>query len=88
MKRLIMRRRPRAVAGAGAASAQTSHKKGFTIRKAVTQRNVRLRSDAPLPNADLKYGPYPEYPQSPPAAATDAQRKSPAASLRGFCLPR
>lgn len=57
------------VAGAGTASAQTSHKNGFyNSQGQFTQRNVRLRSQpaAPLPNADLKYGPYPEYPQSPP----------------------
>ena len=55
------------MAGAGSASAQTSHKNGWqNSRGGFVQRNVRLPSRAPLPNADLKYGPYPEYPQSPP----------------------
>lgn len=57
------------MASAGSASAQTSHKKGVHNGQGhFTQRNVRLRSEpaVPPPNADLKYGPYPEYPQSPP----------------------
>ena len=54
--------------GAGTANAQTSHGNSWrNSQGAFVQRNVRLRSEqAPLPNADLKSGPYPEYPQSPP----------------------
>ena len=69
MKRLIIATATIALmAGAGTASAQSSHKKGLhNSQGQYTQRNVRLRSEqAPLPNANLKYGPYPEYPQSPP----------------------
>ena len=71
MKRLIVAAATLALlAGAGTASAQTSHKKKglHNSQGQFTQRNVRLHSEsaAPLPNADLKYGPYPEYPQSPP----------------------
>jgi len=69
MKRLIMAAAGIAlVAGVGTASAQSSHKKGaYNSQGQYVQRNVRLRSEsaAPLPNASLKYGPYPEYPQSP-----------------------
>jgi hypothetical protein len=58
------------MAGVGTASAKTSKKtspkKGYhTSQGTLVQRNVRLQP-APLANADLKYGPYPEYPQSPP----------------------
>ena len=69
MKRFIVAAAALALmAGAGTASAQSSHKKKgvYNSQGQYTQRNVRLRSEAPLPNADLKYGPYPEYPQSPP----------------------
>ena len=68
MKRLIMTAAGIAlIASVGTASAQTSHKKRgvYNSQGHFNQRNVGLRS-APLPNADLKYGPYPEYPQSPP----------------------
>ena len=67
MKRLIMTAAAIAlVASAGSASAQT-HKNGWqNSRGGMVQRNVRLPSQNPPPNADLKYGPYPEYPQSPP----------------------
>ena len=54
------------LAGAGSASAQAPHKKGLhNSQRHFTQRNVGLQSQPLLPNADLKYGPYPEYPQSP-----------------------
>jgi hypothetical protein len=59
------------VAGvADAASAKASHQKGYRgAHSALTQRNVRLRSQAPAAvppaNAELKYGPQPDYPQSP-----------------------
>ena len=69
MKRLIIAMAAIAlIAGAGTVSAQKLHKNGWQSSQGHhTQRNVRLRSEqAPLPNADLKYGPYPEYPQSPP----------------------
>ena len=70
MKRLIIAAATVAlIAGAGTASAQTSHKQGLHSGQGqFTQRNVRLRSEpaVPPPNADLKYGPQPEYPQSPP----------------------
>jgi len=67
MKRLIMAAAGIAlIASVGTTSAQTSHKRGvYNSQGHFSQRNVGLRS-APLPNADLKYGPYPEYPQSPP----------------------
>lgn len=53
--------------GAGTATAQTLHGNGWhNPQGGLVQRNVRLPSRAPLPNADFKYGPYPEYPQSPP----------------------
>jgi len=67
MKRLIMAAAGIAlIASVDTASAKTSHHKGtYSSQGYVVQRNVNLRS-APLPNADLKYGPYPEYPQSPP----------------------
>ena len=69
MKRLMIAMAAIAlIAGAGTVSAQKLHKNGFHDSQGpYTQRNVRLRSEqTPLPNADLKYGPYPEYPQSPP----------------------
>lgn len=67
MKRFIVAAAAIALmAGAGSASAQT-HKNGWqNSRGGMVQRNVRLPSQTLLPNADLKYGPYPEYPQSPP----------------------
>jgi hypothetical protein len=67
MKRLIMAAAGLAlVASAGTASAKTSHHKGaYASQGYVVQRNVNLRS-GPLANPDYKYGPYPEYPQSPP----------------------
>jgi hypothetical protein len=67
MKRLIMAAAGIAlIASVGTTSAQTSHKRGvYNSQGHFSQRTVGLRS-APLPNADLKYGPYPEYPQSPP----------------------
>jgi hypothetical protein len=69
MKRLVIAAASIAlVAGVGSASAKTSHKKGvYNSQGQYVQRNVGLRSGpaAPLPNADFKYGPYPEYPQSP-----------------------
>jgi hypothetical protein len=69
MKRIILLAAAIALlADAGAASAKTSHQKARGVyRDGFVQRNVALpRQTAPLPNADLKYGPYPEYPQSPP----------------------
>jgi hypothetical protein len=55
------------MAGVGTASAKTSNKKGsYDSQGRFTQQKVKLQSATPLPNADLKYGPYPEYPQSPP----------------------
>ena len=67
MKRMIILAASIAlVASANMASAKTSHGKAQGSRGFV-ERNVALPSQqAPLPNADLKYGPYPEYPQSPP----------------------
>jgi hypothetical protein len=59
------------LADVSVASAKTSHHKARGgYRDGYVQRNVALpRYTAPLPNADLKYGPYPEYPQSPPSGA-------------------
>lgn len=55
---------------AGAANAQTAHKKGLhNSHGHLTERSVRLRSEdpaAPRANSDLKYGAQPAYPQSPP----------------------
>jgi hypothetical protein len=69
MKRLIAAAAAVALmSGIGTAGAQAVHKNGWhNSDDGFTQRSVRLRSEhaAPLPNADLKYGPYPEYPQSP-----------------------
>ena len=68
MKRMIILAAALAVvAGASAADAKTSrHKAHGVYNDGFVQRNVALpRQTAPLPNADLKYGPYPEYPQSP-----------------------
>jgi hypothetical protein len=53
------------VSFAGLANAKASHPShaGFV------QRDVRLQGPSrwmPPPNADLKYGPQPDYPQSPP----------------------
>ena len=45
-----------------------TRRKACTIRKASSRSGTSgcvSESAAPLPNADLKYGPYPEYPQSP-----------------------
>jgi hypothetical protein len=54
------------MASANAASAQTAYTKAHHGSRSFVQRNVALPSQsAPLPNADLRYGPYPEYPQSP-----------------------
>jgi len=56
------------IASAGAASARTSHTKGYhAARGHLVHRDVRMQSgpDVPPPNADLKYGPQPDYPQSP-----------------------
>ena len=68
MKRFIVAAATLALmVGAGTANAQTSHRSGWhNSQGGFVQRNVRLPSRAPLPNADYKYGPYPEYPQSPP----------------------
>ena len=68
MKRLIMAAAGLAlVASAGTASAKTSHHKGaYASQGYVVQRNVDMYSGAPLANPNYKYGPYPEYPQSPP----------------------
>jgi len=65
MKRIIMLAAGIAlVASASAASAQSSRHHHGT--RTLIQRNVALPTQsAPLPNADLRYGPYPEYPQSP-----------------------
>lgn len=69
MKRMIILAASIAlIASANVANAQTSHqKKLHSASGSLTQKNVALRSQgAPPPNADLRYGPYPEYPQSPP----------------------
>ena len=53
------------MAGVGTASAKT--KKGaYDSQGRFTQQRVKLQSSIPPPNADLKYGPQPDYPQSPP----------------------
>jgi hypothetical protein len=57
------------LASAGTAGAASAPHKNVhhNSRGTLIQRNVGLgQQAAPLPNADLKYGPYPEYPQSPP----------------------
>ncbi len=70
MKRLIIAVAGIALlAGVGTASAQTSHKRGYHHSQGgFVQRPVRMYSEpaVPQPNADLKYGPQPDYPQSPP----------------------
>ena len=69
MKRLIVALSVVALAASvGAADAKTSHKKRhYDAYGNLVQQNVRLRAEPRyLPNADLKYGPQPEYPQSPP----------------------
>ena len=54
------------IAGANVATAKTVHHKGYVAAEnGFTQRNVSLRGQTPAPNADLKYGPQPDYPQSP-----------------------
>lgn len=54
------------LAGVTAANAQTTHRHGYhNSHGRFVDRPVSMPS-APLPNADFKYGPYPEYPQSPP----------------------
>jgi hypothetical protein len=67
MKRLIVAASAVALlAAAGAANAQTSPRHGYyNSQGRFIERNVRMPTES-LPNADLKYGPYPEYPQSPP----------------------
>ena len=64
MKRLIMAAAGLAlIAGAGTASAKTQHNKGaYASQGYVVQRNVNLGSAYP----SYRYGPYPEYPLSPP----------------------
>lgn len=57
------------LAGASVANAQNTHRNGYyNSHGRFIERNVRMpfERDVPPPNADLKYGPYPEYPQSPP----------------------
>ena len=59
---------------ADAANAKTSKNKGYgRAGKGFVQRDVGLayqpgyyRPNYYRPNADLKYGPQPDYPQSPP----------------------
>jgi hypothetical protein len=66
MKRLIMAAAGIAlIASVGTASAKPSKKGAYASRGHVAERNVSLRSTLPPPNADLKYGPQPYYPQSP-----------------------
>jgi hypothetical protein len=69
MKRLIVALSVVALAASvGAADAKTSHKKRhYDSRSNLVQKNVRLRSEwGPPANADFRYGPQIEYPQSPP----------------------
>jgi len=58
------------VAGAAdAASAKSAKQKGYGgARNGFVQRDVGLPSyqSGYRPNADFKYGPQPDYPQSPP----------------------
>jgi hypothetical protein len=60
------------LAGTGAEAAQKKSRRGFSGSPGpFIQRNV---SQAPLyrappANADLRYGPQPDYPQSPPGGA-------------------
>ena len=54
-------------ASAGAADAKSSqHKSQKASRSNMVYRNVAMPQPAPYANAGYKYGPYPEYPQSPP----------------------
>jgi len=54
------------ITGANVASAKTIHHKGYVAAESgLTQRSVSLRAQTPAPNADLKYGPQPDFPQSP-----------------------
>ncbi len=72
MKRLIVAAAGIALlAGAGTASAQTRHKGYSAPQGHFVQRPVRMQStpDVPPPNADLKYGPQPDYPWSPPGGS-------------------
>jgi hypothetical protein len=68
MKRMILLAAGIAImASANAASAKTSHKKVHYGSRAFVERNVALPSQSVYhANADLKYGPQPDYPQSPP----------------------
>ena len=82
MKRLMIAASVALIAGMGAANAKSSPGKkaqaepnGPMIQRNVglgldpTQRGGRLGLDpaAPRANGDLKYGPQPDYPQSPPS---------------------
>jgi len=81
MKRLIIAASVALIAGMGAANAASLHHKkaraepkGPMIQRNVglgldpAQRGGRLGLDPAVPraNSDLKYGPQPGYPQSPP----------------------
>ena len=80
MKRLMIAASVALIAGMGAANAKSSPAKKARAEPngPMIQRNVGLGLDpaqragrlgldpaAPRANGDLKYGPYPEYPQSP-----------------------
>ena len=53
-------------ASAGTAEAKSSqHKSQKASRSGMVQRNVALPQPVPYGYASYKYGPYPEYPQSP-----------------------
>ena len=70
MKRLVIAASVALIAGMGAANAASlHHKKARAEPKGpMIQRNVGLGLDPAVPraNSDLKYGPQPGYPQSPP----------------------
>ena len=81
MKRLIIAASVALIAGMGAANAQSSHSKKAHVERngPMIERNVGLGLDpaqrggrlgldpaVPRANGDLKYGPQPDYPQSPP----------------------
>ena len=76
MKRLIVVAASIALmTGIGTANAKPGKKGVYSSQGTYSQRNVRLGRDPTIgpPNADLKYGPQPDYPQSPPGAAADAR---------------
>lgn len=71
MNRLLIAAASIALLGAGAAGAQTSHKGYRGSHGQFVNRPVGLQSQphVPPPNADLKYGPQPDYPWSPPGGS-------------------